>query len=251
MKALFALMITIAILIPSSGCGRAADSKADDTAAAKRTPTSAEEPEGGWPSPLLRGTDDTSTTPASADATADGESEQGEDPPRKAQGEISEPVVIALGGNLKLTAPKGWERVKPRIGMIQYELRVPAAEGDKEDGRVTVMTAGGSVDANVERWYGQFKQPDGSKTAEKAKREEKEIAGTRVVLVDIAGTYQESRGGGPFAPGPVVELPDYRMLAAIVVAPDAKHFIKFYGPAKTVAREAEAFRKMVEGLEAK
>jgi hypothetical protein len=55
--------------------------------------------------------------------------------------------------------------------------------------------------------------------------------------------------GGPFAGGKVIDRPDYRMLAAIIETPDAgSHFIKFYGPATTVAKEADGFRKMVEGM---
>ena len=49
--------------------------------------------------------------------------------------------------------------------------------------------------------------------------------------------------------GKVIERPDYRMLAAIVETQDAgSHFIKFYGPAATVAKEADGFRKMIEGM---
>jgi hypothetical protein len=39
------------------------------------------------------------------------------------------------------------------------------------------------------------------------------------------------------------------MLAAIVETAElGNHFLKFYGPAATVAKEADGFRKMVEGL---
>ena len=42
------------------------------------------------------------------------------------------------------------------------------------------------------------------------------------------------------------------MLAAIVETPEqaprGSYFLKFYGPAATVAQEADGFRKMVEGM---
>jgi hypothetical protein len=39
------------------------------------------------------------------------------------------------------------------------------------------------------------------------------------------------------------------MLAAIVETPDrGNYFLKFYGPGKTVAKHADGFRAMVEGL---
>jgi hypothetical protein len=38
------------------------------------------------------------------------------------------------------------------------------------------------------------------------------------------------------------------MLAAIVEGPDGNYFLKFYGPAATVEKHADGFRKMVEGM---
>jgi hypothetical protein len=113
---------------------------------------------------------------------------------------------------------------------------------------MTVMGAGGSVQANIDRWYGQFAQPDGGDTKAKATTKTLKLAGSTVTMVDVSGTYKDMPGG-PFAGGKTVERPDYRMLAAIVETADAgSHFLKFYGPAATVAKEADGFRKMVEGL---
>ena len=151
------------------------------------------------------------------------------------------------GGSLSLDAPAGWKRVQPKSGIVETEFSIPS-EGDLPPGRMTVMGAGGSVQANVDRWYGQFAQPDGGATKDKATTKTVKLAGCTVTLVDVSGTYKDMPGG-PFAGGKTIERPDYRMLAAIVETPDAgSHFIKFYGPAATVAREADGFRKMVEGL---
>lgn len=160
-----------------------------------------------------------------------------------------EPVTFELGETkLKLTAPKEWEKAKPKTRIVEHEFAVKSAKGDTEPGRMTVMGAGGSVDANIERWVGQFNQPDGSKTKEKTKTEKKTIGGHEVHLVDISGTYKDSPGG-PFAGGKTVERPDYRMLAAIVVTPKSgNYFLKFYGPAKTVAENEKAFKTMIESL---
>ena len=43
-------------------------------------------------------------------------------------------------------------------------------------------------------------------------------------------------------------MPDYRMLGAIVEGPQGSIFIKFTGPAKTVAANRAAFDKMLESL---
>ena len=74
------------------------------------------------------------------------------------------------------------------------------------------------------------------------------MAGCKVLLVDIPGTYLD-KPGGPFAGGPTIKRPDYRMLAAIVQTPEAgNYFLKFYGPAATVETHAAGFRTMIEGM---
>jgi hypothetical protein len=158
-------------------------------------------------------------------------------------GKRDQPREIRLGGEVEMTAPAGWVAKTPTVRIIEYEFAVPAAKGDSADGRVTIMTAGGSVQANIDRWVGQF-QPEGSKAEVKPKTESKKVAGREVHLVDLAGTYKDARG--PFAPA--VERPDYRMLAAIVPVGESNYFIKFYGPKATLAASEKDFRGMVEGL---
>lgn len=150
-------------------------------------------------------------------------------------------------GAFSLEAPTGWKRVQPKSGIVETEFAVPS-EGDAPAGRMTVMGAGGSVQANVDRWYGQFSQPDGSATKDKALTKSVKIAGCEVTMVDVSGTYKDSPGG-PFAGGKTVDRPGYRMLAAIVETPaSGSYFLKFYGPAVTVAKHADGFRAMVEGI---
>ena len=170
--------------------------------------------------------------------------------PAVAQAVVAEDVrAFSIGGgSFLLEAPAGWKRVQPKSGIVETEFSVPSA-GDLPPGRMTVMGAGGSVQANVERWYGQFAQPDGSATKDKATTKAFKLAGSTVTMVDVSGTYKDMPGG-PFAGGKTIERPDYRMMAAIIEAGENKgsFFLKFYGPAATVAKEADSFRKMVEGL---
>ena len=94
----------------------------------------------------------------------------------------------------------------------------------------------------------EFSQPDGSDTKDKTTTKTLKVAGCTVTLVDIPGTYKDMPGG-PFAGGQAVDRPDYRMLAAIVETPGrGSYFLKFYGPGATVAKHADGFRTMVEGL---
>jgi len=171
--------------------------------------------------------------------------------PARAQAVAEEARAFTIGeGSLSLEAPASWKRVQPKSGIVETEFAIPSA-GDLPPGRMTVMGAGGSVQANVDRWYGQFSQPDGSATKDKATSKTLKLAGCTVTLVDVSGTYKDMPGG-PFAGGKTIERPDYRMLAAIVETPEqaprGSYFLKFYGPAATVAQEADGFRKMVEGM---
>ncbi len=156
--------------------------------------------------------------------------------------------IDLAGGKLELTAPPNWMRKQPKVRIIEHEFAVPAVEGDTGDGRVTIMGAGGGVQANIDRWLGQFSQPDGGSTKERAKVEKLSVDGQDVHLVDISGTFKDQRG--PVAPA--VERPKYRMLAAIIPTNGrGDYFIKFYGPERTVAENEKAFLAMIKSLEQK
>jgi hypothetical protein len=165
-----------------------------------------------------------------------------------AQAQQSPSEISMAGGKLTAKAPETWVRKAPQTRIVEHEFAIPAAKGDSADGRLTVMAAGGSVEANIDRWYAQFTQPDGGSTRDKSKVKEIKAGGHDVHLVDIAGTFRDQRG--PMAPA--VERPKYRMLGAIIPTKDAgTYFLKFYGPEKTVTENEAAFVKMIEGLEQK
>jgi hypothetical protein len=147
-------------------------------------------------------------------------------------------------GALTVTAPKDWTPKEPAFkGLIMYEFAAPAAKEDKVDGRMTVSSAGGSVEDNIRRWQGQFKQEDGGDTKKRAKTEKLKVAGHTVHWVDLSGTYNDQRPGSRPAK-------DYRMLAAIIETKEANFFIKFYGPRRTISQHEKAFREMIEEAKA-
>lgn len=161
--------------------------------------------------------------------------------------DVKKPEQIVLGeGKIKLDVPSSWKKEKPRTRIVDFEFSIPAVEDDENDGRVTVMGAGGSVDANVGRWVTQFVQPDRTATSERTIREERKIADQTVHLVDITGDFKD-QPRGPF--GPTVIREKYRMLGAIIVTDKlGQYFVKAYGPRRTIAENEEAFKKLVESL---
>ena len=110
------------------------------------------------------------------------------------------------------------------------------------DGRLTVSTAGGTVEANIDRWKGQF-----DAQAKQAPQEEIDVAGLKVTLVDLSGDFSDQRG--PFAPA--VERPGYRMIAAIVPVEGQLHFIKATGPEKTIAAHADKIHEFIRTVQRK
>jgi len=157
------------------------------------------------------------------------------------------PEKITVGTALSMTPPSEWESVPPKSNMVQSEFKAPRDQ--KEDtARITVMSASGGIDANIDRWIGQF---DGVKK-EEAKIEKMDVEGATVHMVDITGTFKDSMGGGPFAPGPMKKREDYRMIGAIIETKnDGLLFIKMTGPKTTVESLAEGFKKSLTNIQKK
>jgi hypothetical protein len=136
-------------------------------------------------------------------------------------------------GALTLTVPEGWQRQPAQSGFIKAEFKLPRAGGDDADGRLTLSEAGGSIEANVERWKGQFTSP-----LENSKQEQIEVGRFRVTLVDFTGEFNDQRG--PYAPA--AKRGGYRMISAIIPIDGHLHFIKAVGPKKTMEANAEKIR---------
>ena len=131
------------------------------------------------------------------------------------------------------TAPVGWqmEGEKP---MRVASYRVPAAPGDLEPGDCAVFFfgsgQGGDIEANLQRWYGQIEQPDGSASSSQAKKVVQSINGVQVTTIEVPGTYL-------FSPRPMspdkVKKNGYLLIGAIVEAPGGNVFFKLTAPMQT------------------
>lgn len=159
-------------------------------------------------------------------------------------GQEAAPELIKVAdGKITFPVPQGWTRKPPASRIVEHEFAADPVEGDEGSLRVTVMGAGGGIEANIERWAQQMKRG-----ANDAKVEKKLVGGVQVYVVDISGVFQD-RPGGPFAGGKLIERENYRMLGAIVVSEaHGQYFVKAIGPAKTVAAQEAAFRKLVDGV---
>ncbi|MDZ4848449.1 MAG: hypothetical protein SGI77_04095 [Pirellulaceae bacterium] len=155
--------------------------------------------------------------------------------------------IDLAGGKFVMATPETWETVPPKSNMVTYEFKAPKDAKD-DTARITIMPASGGVDANVVRWIGQF---DGLKKSD-AKIDKKEVAGATVHIVDLSGTYNDSMGGGPFAPGKTVKRDNYRMLGAIIETKDAGTiFVKMTGTQAVVEPLVEGFKKSLMEIKSK
>ena len=144
---------------------------------------------------------------------------------------------------VRWTAPAEWKAQAARP-MRAATYTVSAVAGDREDAECGVYYfgagKGGSVEANLKRWIGQFEPAD-----QEAQTRKRTIDGLAVTTVDVSGTY--TGAGGPMATTKTIK-PGFRLLGAIVEAPEGLVFIKFTGPAKTVAANQTNFENLLRTL---
>jgi hypothetical protein len=137
--------------------------------------------------------------------------------------------------SLEWKAPARWQVVANASTMRLATYRVPRAPGDVEDAEMSITQAGGSVEANAQRWVGQF-DAAGQKTAKLGTRK---VGALDVTIVWVQGNYSAgmtmdagSRSG-------------WALLGAIVATPGMPHFFKLTGPAKSVAAARAEFDAMI------
>jgi hypothetical protein len=144
---------------------------------------------------------------------------------------------------LHWSAPAGWknEGAQP---MRAATYHVAPVAGDKASAECAVYFfgagQGGSVDANLDRWKGQFRGPGGKPApAQIAKRT---IHGLTITTIDTSGDYLGM--GGPMATGSQA-VAGYRLLGAIIEGPEGTLFVKFTGPARTIAASQQNFEQLL------
>lgn len=138
--------------------------------------------------------------------------------------------------DLTFERPAEWSREQPSSSMRKAQLSVPGKDGAADVVFFYFGPGGaGGVQANVDRWIGQFQEVKGKKI------DSKKIGGTPVTFVEASGTFLS---GPPF--GQKVPKAGYALRGAIIGAKGGAIFIKMTGPKKTVEKAAPDFMKMTE-----
>lgn len=137
-----------------------------------------------------------------------------------------------------ITVPAAWKN-NEASGMRAVDISVPKQGEDKDDAELTffLLGAGGGVDANVNRWAGQF----GGADSIKSKRTVKTSGGIEATVVEIEGSFK-----GMGKNGPMTEAKENYKLIGAILNDGGDVFIKLTGPKATVDANKAAFEKMVE-----
>jgi len=153
-------------------------------------------------------------------------------------------------GEISFKVPEDWKSEQPKSQMRKAQYRVPGVDG-AQDAEMAVFVfpgTGGSVQANIDRWVGQFVQPDGSDSGEKSETKKMIINNLPVTIIYLTGTYLASASPMMMG-GPKVEKTGYAMLAAIVETSKDPWFFKMVGPQQTIDHRRPEFDKFVNSFE--
>jgi hypothetical protein len=160
---------------------------------------------------------------------------------RRVSGPDDDTTKMEVAG---IVAPKPaqwtWQQPTMQFRDLQYAVPAPGASAGSAELIVSVFLEGdgGPTETNIDRWVGQFRTAEGGRV--ESNRQERTIDGMRVILLDLAGTYQGMGGTGP--------RPDFRQLSAIVEAQGRRIFIRLLGPTATVEANVAQWNALIEGL---
>jgi hypothetical protein len=133
--------------------------------------------------------------------------------------------------------PAKWKEVPSASSMRLATYRV-GGEGGAE---CSVIRAGGTADANVDRWIGQFDEA----SRPSAKRSETTVRGLKVSRLEIHGTFLAGSSMG----GPSESQKGWAMIGLVVATPGMPYFFKVTGPDAAVTAARADVDSLVASLE--
>lgn len=133
--------------------------------------------------------------------------------------------------------PAKWKTVPNASAMRLATYHVPPAAGAADEAELTVVRAGGSTQANLERWVGQFSD------AEPARRSERSVNGRKVSMLEVTGTFQ---AGG--MAGAAVSHRGWTLAGAVVETEGGAYFFKLTGPSASVKAARADFDAVVNSI---
>lgn len=148
-------------------------------------------------------------------------------------------------GAVTFKVPAKWEAQQPSSSMRQAQLSAPGSAGAAE---LIVFFFGaqgaGTAQANIDRWIGQFANPDGSAVSD-AKQTSSKVAGFDVTKVEVVGQYAGAMSAAGQQQDP---KSGQRLIGAIVNTEGGPYYFKFIGPSATVTEHGAAFDELIASI---
>ena len=149
--------------------------------------------------------------------------------------------ITAAG--LTLTVPQTWRQQEPSSSMRIMQFGLPFADA-KNAAELAVFRfpGGGSIDANVQRWVGQFRAEGRTSRITTGA-----VSGREYVVVDVTGTYNKPIG--PPMRRQSKPVAGQRMIAVILQPSDggSLYFLKAVGERATITAAADDIRASFGG----
>lgn len=156
--------------------------------------------------------------------------------------DLGDPVTL---GGINYRPAKQWTTYPP-AGMRKGIYSYGPLEEDIDSATVLVFyfgSSGGTIEANLERWIAQWSLPDGRDPHTATLQHNFEVDGMTVHILTLMGTY----ASGSMSTTPVAKE-NYRLVAAIIEAPEGNVFFKLTGPDYTSRVMIEAFMSMIKDI---
>ena len=148
-------------------------------------------------------------------------------------------------GAISFKLPPKWEAQQPNSSMRRAQVSASGSAGPAE---LIVYFFGpqgaGTASANIERWIGQFTNPDGSPVSD-AKQTSSKVSTFDVTKLEVAGQF-----AGAMAVAGQAQAPEagQRLMAAIVSTEGGPYYFKFLGPNATVTEHGAAFDDVIASV---
>jgi hypothetical protein len=144
---------------------------------------------------------------------------------------------------LTLKVPDTWKKAASQSSMRLATFEIPAATDDGGAAELAIYNfpgGGGSVEANISRWIGQFESKERESKVTVGKASEYEYH-----FVEVTGTYNQPVG--PPIRRQTKALAGSRMLGVILAQDSGVYYLKMTGPDETVKAQTDALRKSFGG----
>ncbi|UCC80893.1 MAG: hypothetical protein JSW64_05910 [Candidatus Zixiibacteriota bacterium] len=169
---------------------------------------------------------------------------------KKPETDSASPIVMGekeSGGGLTWNVPVDWTVGQEKAMRLATYIIKPAGD-DTDSAECAVFyfgpEHGGEVDLNLQRWAGQFEQPDGGNSLDKAEIESEKRDDLKITTIDLTGTY--------LVTGAMMQVTgkkdNYRLLGAIVEGPQGLVFFKMTGPQNTMESAATGFYALLKSI---